>query len=233
VKFELRRRLTFANVIAMIALFVSLGGGVYAASKINGKHLGRHSVPGNRLKPETINGKQVKESSLGTVPSAQSADHATNADLATSASDAATLGGSGPAGFVSSSDVRRIRFDVTTHSSSTSQPFFEMGPLELTARCNPSGYRLQLSTSAQSGGYDAGFVSDSSPTTVGGSVGAAPQDIFDDSFSVPSTHRYVGTIIYNDLTTTISIPFVAFISTNSEPTGTRCTFTGTAARTTG
>jgi hypothetical protein len=33
----MRRRLTFANVVAVIALFLALGGTVYAAGKISGK----------------------------------------------------------------------------------------------------------------------------------------------------------------------------------------------------
>ena len=38
-----------ALVISIIALFVALGGTVYAASKINGKTIKVKSLPGNRL----------------------------------------------------------------------------------------------------------------------------------------------------------------------------------------
>jgi len=66
-------------IVALIALLVSLGGTVYAASKISGKTIKRGSEPGNRLKKDTVTGKQVKESTLATVPNAT---HATNADNA-------------------------------------------------------------------------------------------------------------------------------------------------------
>lgn len=67
---RLKRRLSFANVVAMIALFVALGGSVYASNKINGKTIKKGSEPGNRLKNDSVTGKQVNESTLGTVPNA-------------------------------------------------------------------------------------------------------------------------------------------------------------------
>jgi hypothetical protein len=72
----LKRRLSFANVVALIALFVALGGSVYAANKISGKTIKKGSEPGNRLKKNSVTGKQVNESSLGAVPSANSAQSA-------------------------------------------------------------------------------------------------------------------------------------------------------------
>ena len=36
---HVRPRLTYANVTATLALFLALGGGAYAATQINGKHL--------------------------------------------------------------------------------------------------------------------------------------------------------------------------------------------------
>jgi len=67
---KIRGRITFANVISLIALFVALGGSVYAAGKLNGRTIKKGSVPGNRIVPNTIKGKQVRESALGQVPQA-------------------------------------------------------------------------------------------------------------------------------------------------------------------
>lgn len=71
---RIRKTLTFSNVVASIALFIALGGTVYAAGKINGKQIKASSLPGNRIKPKTIaanrikpktlTGRQVKPSSL-------------------------------------------------------------------------------------------------------------------------------------------------------------------------
>lgn len=99
-----------ALVVSVIALFVALGGSVYAAkkAKISGKaikakslpgnRLQLHSVPANRLKlgvlPGTatgsstpLTGADINELTLGTVPNAA---HAETADTAKSAIDAQT-----------------------------------------------------------------------------------------------------------------------------------------------
>jgi hypothetical protein len=100
-------------VISMVALFVAMGGTVYAAksAKINGKTIKVKSLPGNRLKPKSVTanrlapgvlaslpsaaagapgvvtGLEIDELSLGQVPEAA---HAQTADLAQSAIDAKT-----------------------------------------------------------------------------------------------------------------------------------------------
>lgn len=93
-----------ALALAAIALFVALGGTVYAAGKISGKTIKVKSLPGNRLKPGsvpanrlqpgalaapvgTVTGAQVDERSLGQVPSA---DYADSAGVALTAVDAQT-----------------------------------------------------------------------------------------------------------------------------------------------
>ncbi|MDX6633776.1 MAG: hypothetical protein QOG26_1781 [Solirubrobacterales bacterium] len=61
----IRARLTYANVVATIALFIALGGGAVAAST-----LGRDAVKSRNIAPNAVHGSDVKESSLGTVPDA-------------------------------------------------------------------------------------------------------------------------------------------------------------------
>ncbi len=113
-----------ALIVAAIALFVALGGTVYAAGKISGRaikvkslpgnRLKLHSVPANRLKPGAIGGgsqsaaqitgAEIDELSLGQVPeaahaetadSAQSAFEAETAQNAIHAVDASTVNGHG------------------------------------------------------------------------------------------------------------------------------------------
>lgn len=67
-----RMRFSPSIVISMLALFVALGGTVYAASKISGKSIKANSIPANRLKKHSITGKQVNLKKLGTVPNATS-----------------------------------------------------------------------------------------------------------------------------------------------------------------
>jgi hypothetical protein len=47
-----------------LALFIALGGTVYAAGKISGKQIKPSSLPGNRLKPRTITAHRIKPKTL-------------------------------------------------------------------------------------------------------------------------------------------------------------------------
>jgi hypothetical protein len=63
-----RPRLTFANVVSVIALFLALGGGAYAAF-----HLPKNSVRSKNIVNGQVLGKDVKEATLGVVPRATDA----------------------------------------------------------------------------------------------------------------------------------------------------------------
>ena len=69
-------RLTYANVMSTLALFVALGGSSYALVRIDGKQLKNRSVSGKKLKRNTLSGTNIKESRLGKVRRARRADHA-------------------------------------------------------------------------------------------------------------------------------------------------------------
>src|SRR5947199_113694 len=89
-------RLAFAP--AVIALFLAIGGGAYAASTVGTRDithgavtrskLARHAVSTSKLANKAVGTKQLKggavtgakvdEATLGKVPSAANADHATN-----------------------------------------------------------------------------------------------------------------------------------------------------------
>jgi hypothetical protein len=103
-----RRRPSPALVVAALALFVALASTALAvapqqAAKVSGTKLKKRSEPGNRFVPDSITGKEVKESKLGTVPqatsaaSATSATHAATATTATNAGDASSVGGASAA----------------------------------------------------------------------------------------------------------------------------------------
>jgi hypothetical protein len=103
---RVRGKLTYANVIATIALFVALGGASYAAVKlpknsvgtkqiknksITGAKIAAGAVTGVKIAPGSIGGPALNLSSIGTVPSAAQATnaaHATSADTATRAATA-------------------------------------------------------------------------------------------------------------------------------------------------
>ena len=67
---RLRPRLTYANVMATVAVFVALGGSAYAGAQIHGNQLVDRSVGGWKMRDDTLGFRQVKESVLGPVPKA-------------------------------------------------------------------------------------------------------------------------------------------------------------------
>jgi hypothetical protein len=81
---KVRQRLTYANVMSTIAVFVALGGSSYAALHIDSADIANNSVRGvdvrNRtlserdIKRNALGGRTIKESRLGRVPRARDAD---------------------------------------------------------------------------------------------------------------------------------------------------------------
>jgi hypothetical protein len=88
-----RPRLSYANVIATLALFLALGGVSYAAvvvpkNSVGTEQLKKNSVATGKVKDGAITGPKIDLSSLGTVPSASRADTAGKAETATKAETA-------------------------------------------------------------------------------------------------------------------------------------------------
>jgi hypothetical protein len=115
----IRARLTFANVVACMALFIALGGASYAATQLPQNSVGAQQLKNGavgtaKLKPKAVTaaklgagavgtaaladgavtGAKLNAGTLGTVPSA------TRANSAATAGDAATLQGRPPSAFV-------------------------------------------------------------------------------------------------------------------------------------
>ncbi len=70
---DLRGRLTYANVMSTIAVFVALGGTTYAAATITGSDVKNKSLTGKDVKPNSLTGKQIAERRLGVVRRARNA----------------------------------------------------------------------------------------------------------------------------------------------------------------
>jgi hypothetical protein len=81
---RIRERLSYANVMATLAVFIALGGSSYAAATINGSDIKNRSINGSKLRHNTLTGTQIKESKLARVPRARDAERVggqTAADL--------------------------------------------------------------------------------------------------------------------------------------------------------
>jgi hypothetical protein len=81
---HLRQRLTYANGMSTVAVFVALGGSSYAVLRIDSSDIANNSVRGvdirNRslserdIKRNALGGRSIRESRLGRVPRARDAD---------------------------------------------------------------------------------------------------------------------------------------------------------------
>ena len=81
---QLRQRLTYANVMATVAVFIALGGSSYAALQIDSGDIANNSVRGVDVRNRTLSdrdvkrngltGRSIRESRLGRVPQAREAD---------------------------------------------------------------------------------------------------------------------------------------------------------------
>ncbi len=101
----MRPKLTYANVVATLALFIAIGGaGAFAATQLAKNSVGskqlkknvvttakikKEAVTAAKVKKGTLTGTQIDASTLGTVPSA---GHAASAENASTAANATKLG---------------------------------------------------------------------------------------------------------------------------------------------
>lgn len=133
-----RLQLSYANVVATLALFLALGGISYAAVKIGsdeianngvrskdlrnndvrGKDIRRETILGGDVKADAIDGTDILESSLGSVPLATNAEQAANA---------AAVGG-----------VSAARIDFRAIDGTQQTEILNLGGLILRADCNPA-----------------------------------------------------------------------------------------------
>jgi hypothetical protein len=127
--------------VALLALFVALGGTGYAVSSlprnsvgpkqlrtgaVTTKKLKRRSVTASRIAPNALSGSQILESGLGMVPAAARASSAGHAD---SAGTASTLAGAGPSAFVG---AKRMAFGTGAATSPTEDELINLSELGVT-----------------------------------------------------------------------------------------------------
>jgi hypothetical protein len=155
-----RSHLTFANVVSMTALFVALSGGAYALSiprnSVGTKQLKKNAVTASKIKRNAVTSSKVRnrsltgtdvrddsltggdllESTIATVPSADTANSANSANSANTAGNANALGGKAPSAFetTSASDARNdVAEPLGTLTPALSATITTSGPRTLTA----------------------------------------------------------------------------------------------------
>ena len=155
---QIRKRLTYANVMSTIAVFLVLGGATaLAAAKLGKNSVGTNqikknavttakikngAVTGGKVKNGSLTGTQVNAATLGTVP------NATNATNATNAGNATTVGGM---------TVSKITYAANTGSGP--QTVLNTQGLILTANC-VAGNPTVIATASVPSGVGVEFNSD-------------------------------------------------------------------------
>jgi hypothetical protein len=134
----MRKRPSYANVTATIALFVALGGGAYAAldlpknsvttkeiknktikkkdlakNSVAKKQLRANAVNGSKVAPDSLRGNDIDESSLGIVPSAANSER------------------------VGGNRIQQIQYSAGP--GTPAQQLFSLGGLTVTAECQGAG----------------------------------------------------------------------------------------------
>jgi hypothetical protein len=70
---RLRRRFSYANVMATLAVFIALGGTSYATLQLTGRDIRDRSLSGRDLQRNSVGSRPIEESRLGPVPQARNA----------------------------------------------------------------------------------------------------------------------------------------------------------------
>jgi hypothetical protein len=152
---QIRKRITYANVMSSIAVFLVLGGGAaYAAKKIGSNEIKGNSITTGKIKKEAVSASKIKKNSittakiangavtgaklnLGTVGTVPNAAHANTADSATSANA------------VNGMHLGKLNFVADANTPATN--LFSANGLTLTATCDGSNQLNFTGTSSVDG----------------------------------------------------------------------------------
>jgi hypothetical protein len=189
---QIRKRLTYANVMSSIAVFLVLGGATalaagLAKNSVGSKQLKKNAVTSAKIKNNAVttakikngavSGAKINLGSLGTVPNAAhagSADSAGTANSANSANNANTVGG-----------LHLVKFDLNGGDDITKRQILDLNGLQLFAECSSGSVTLTARTST-SGSEISAFAVDASSS---GSIEAEYSDDFNpgDDVTLPES----------------------------------------------
>lgn len=162
---QLRKRLTYANVMSSIAVFLVLGGATaiaagLAKNSVGPKQLKKNAVTAVKIKNNAvtaakiqngaITGAKVNLGSLGTVPNAAHANTANSANTAGSAGNANTVNGN---------SVAKVFAKIPKGTTTTLGTF---GTFKFVASCSVLG-EVEIEADPQSSDTDYGVSGDGAP----------------------------------------------------------------------
>lgn len=153
---HIRKRITYANVMSSIAVFLVLGGATaYAAKKIGSNEIKGNSITTGKLKKEAVTASKLKKNSvttakiangavtgsklnLGTIGTVPNAVHATNAD------NANTVDGN-----------RVVSFSLVGHDNVAPTQILDLNGLQIIASCSSGDVTATARTSVADGEISA------------------------------------------------------------------------------
>lgn len=236
----IRRHLTFANVVSLIALFVALGGTGFAASYVvssnsqvgpgtisghkppNGDHA--NLIPGSLnstdLATGAVTAPDLANGSVGTskftrTATAPDATHATNSDK---------LGGKTPSAFFPATKVRRISYEKV----GTTEQVLSLSGLTLRGSCTTnasSGHITVTASDTTTSDLEVSYISSgNAPHEQDFVIGSSPAPVLDVSSAFD--HGSGTMIVYTEDAPTT--PVVAISFAYEAGAGTPCEFHGIA-----
>jgi hypothetical protein len=165
---KIRKRITYANVMSSIAVFLVLGGGAaFAAGKlaknsVGTKQIKKNAVTSQKIKNGAVTSAKVNVAGFPKVPSAANADnasHANNADNASHANSADTASHANSADTANSVGGSTIRpFFYASNETTTKTTVLTLGSLTLTAGCEGEIPTLVATTSNNNALIHAGGI---------------------------------------------------------------------------
>lgn len=182
---QLRKRLTYANVMSSIAVFLVLGGATalaagLAKNSVGSKQLKKNAVTTAKIKNNAvttgkikngaITGAKVNLGSLGTVPNATHANSADTAGSASKAGNADTVGG-----------LTVKKFYYSTDDNAAEQTVLTIGALSIVASCPAGELEAVVRTSAD----------ESTIHSAGNVLGSTPFYIEDDDFDAGEEEEFL------------------------------------------
>ena len=181
------RRPSPAMVVALVAVVMATGGSSYAADgveaissalasnsvgskqiknkQVKNADLGLNAVQSTNVADNALDGADIAESRLGTVPKAATADNATNAANATNAGNADKVDGKDAADFVPRTEMRSF---FVALEGGQSQVLPTEGPLTWRAVCTEnSGGNDTVDVQVESSAAGSFVVASTTPMTAG------------------------------------------------------------------
>jgi hypothetical protein len=220
---QIRKRITYANVMSSIAVFLVLGGGAaYAAKKIGSNEIKGNSITTGKIKKNAVTASKIKKNSITTAKIANGAvDGSKVKDGSLTGADinVSTLG-TVPSATIASNvnGIALTKFNERSAGGTAEKDVFNNGHLRVTFACSGSG---EITINA----YTA---TDHASIQSYGNNG----DTNNSDFNIASNPETLATedeqrdVIYTDESG--NVVHLSYLSEEARTTGPKCIFAGFA-----